>query len=894
MSASSFKFVSPGIFINEIDQSQLPREANKIGPVVIGRAVKGPIMKPITVKSQLEFIEIFGLPVPGSSNVDFWREGNKSAPTYGGFAALAYLKSTGPLTYIRLGGYEHPEKTMGGEAGWSTSKAYGIFLGEYDGSTIEEATHVATIYSNGTVLPYGKYIAGSTAEEKDLMDAVKVENDQIGLSIDGKVSYVNFNKLSKKFIRDVLNTSPTKLNADITSSTEEYFLGASFEELASDILANAAGDVGFMVVELGDSAASFKKEAAAAESGTVFAQHKGLPTDFVKVDGKLPVQELFKFYTLSEDDWAQKNLKISIENIAPSKSNYTKFGTFSVVIRALGDSDDQQVIHERFDLCTLDPASPSYVAKKIGDLSYKWDYEESRFKSYGMYENKSKYIRVEMDPEVDSGAADADLLPHGFYGPKKLKDTLAGAGVIPAFGLTNGVNVSATATFKFGAPSLIKTIADDHYLTSLKSIYWGLKTNIGNKRTTNKEMQEYFNVLPAVQTASSEEISFAFTLQDVKGTYTDGVFSSVSYEDGSRLAETALQIDSDQLLAGINKFTMPLFGGFDGLDILEAEPFNNTRALAEDEDETSSYAINSLKVALDMVADPEAVEINGIVVPGVTATAIHSKMLSVCENRGDALAILDLQGDYKPASEELPTGPDSNKPNVKTAISYVKDSLSVNSSYGAAYFPWVLARDPNSASTLWIPPSVAALGSYGYSEKNAELWFAPAGFNRGGLSEGEAGGLPIIGVSHKLNAKERDDLYATNINPIASFPSEGIVIFGQKTLQVTPSALDRVNVRRLMNYLKKEISRMAATLLFDPNVQVTWDRFTGKVNPFLSSVKSRLGLSDFKVVLDESTTTPDLIDRNILYAKIFLKPTRAIEFIALDFNITNSGASFKD
>jgi hypothetical protein len=161
------------------------------------------------------------------------------------------------------------------------------------------------------------------------------------------------------------------------------------------------------------------------------------------------------------------------------------------------------------------------------------------------------------------------------------------------------------------------------------------------------------------------------------------------------------------------------------------------------------------------------------------------------------------------------------------------------------------------------------------------------------LTEGSAG-IPVIQTRTRLSSKERDDLYEANINPIATFPSEGIVIFGQKTLQVTPSALDRINVRRLLIYLKKEISRISATILFDQNVPATWNRFLSKVDPFLRSVQSRLGLTDYRVILDESTTTPELVDRNIMYAKIFLKPARAIEFIALDFVITNSGAGFED
>ena len=180
-----------------------------------------------------------------------------------------------------------------------------------------------------------------------------------------------------------------------------------------------------------------------------------------------------------------------------------------------------------------------------------------------------------------------------------------------------------------------------------------------------------------------------------------------------------------------------------------------------------------------------------------------------------------------------------------------------------------------------------------YSEANSELWFAPAGFNREGLSSGAAG-LTITGTRQRLTSAERDKLYEQNINPIAQFPAEGIVIFGQKTLQADATALDRINVRRLLIFVKKEISRMAATVLFDQNVAATWDRFKRQAEPFLKSVQARLGLVDFRVILDGTTTTPDLIDRNILYAKILLKPTRAIEFIALDFVITRTGASFED
>jgi phage tail sheath protein FI len=185
------------------------------------------------------------------------------------------------------------------------------------------------------------------------------------------------------------------------------------------------------------------------------------------------------------------------------------------------------------------------------------------------------------------------------------------------------------------------------------------------------------------------------------------------------------------------------------------------------------------------------------------------------------------------------------------------------------------------------------MGVLASSQAKSDVWFAPAGFNRGGLSDGAAG-IPILNASSRLSSKERDKLYDANINPIASFPSTGIVVFGQKTLQMRRSALDRINVRRLVIYLKKQISILSTQILFEQNVQATWDRFKGLIEPFLANVKTRYGLTEYKLVLDETTTTPDLIDQNILYAKIMIKPARAIEFIAIDFIIANTGASFDD
>ena len=349
------------------------------------------------------------------------------------------------------------------------------------------------------------------------------------------------------------------------------------------------------------------------------------------------------------------------------------------------------------------------------------------------------------------------------------------------------------------------------------------------------------------------------------------------------------------LLDLVDSFSMPMVGGNDGVDVTEADPFNmSDRAVGLDSTTRTSYAHASIDRAIELVRDPEALEMNLATMPGITNEKLTTKLVQVCEARADSLAIIDLPNVYIPPAQARCTSfrdrVDNTTPE-KSAKELVKRQI--NSSYGATYYPWVKVRDTISARDVWVPPSVIALGIMGYTEQRDEVWFAPAGFNRGGLNEGNAG-LPVLQVSEQLLSSQRDRLYEANINPIASFVSEGLVVFGQKTLQMTPSALDRINVRRLLIFVKKEISRISNGLLFDQNVPATWNRFTGQVVPFLEGVKTRLGLTDFKVVLDRTTTTADLIDRNIMYAKIFLKPARAIEFIAVDFVITRTGASFDD
>lgn len=933
MSVSKFRFVSPGVFINEIDNSQLPRLPNEMGPVIIGRSLRGPVMRPVQIQSFSDFVEVFGEPVPGGKGGDVWRDGNKTAPTYGAYAAQAYLRNSNPVTFVRLGGFQHPEAGGEGKAGWSTTNAYGLFVAPIVSSSTDvysmnaTASLAAILYSDedsGSFGLTGKPLSGSSQIVGQFNTWIRATGTNLEFKVvtAGVTSSVNFDENSKKYIRNILNTNPILTNQYIVDNKTNYFLGETFKSFVEKNSPSlSTKDFAAVLVKLEDLSSSvgfsdYNYGSRDAETGWIVSQHLQDTASFTpnSVTGKYPVTELFKFVALSEGEWNSQNLKISIEDIKEPTSIYVKYGTFTVSVRKMDDTDTNPVYVERFSGLTLDPSSENFIAKKIGDKYTVWDYNKKAYVEYGLYNNQSKYIRVVMNQDVENGLTDASLLPYGFYGPKVYTmDSFEANGTASLSDGFVGTEILGNSDFtaSFVLPQLpLLTTSDDAAVPSLSAVYWGLKTNVGNTKKYNKDLIDYVRPQPAGYVATKYQ--FLFTLDDVSASVSEATFGggtgtykkidsnvAATWALGNRATGqslTSLGITgsdgSSILLTRFNKFTVPLVNGSNGLNIFEKDPFN--RRVLENVTETTSYAYNSVKVAIESVADPEVVEMNLACIPGVENEGLTSLLIEKCENRGDALAIIDLKGDYVPeeGKDTAITTTTQRKPDVDRAILNLKNRA-LNSSYGCAYFPWVLAKDTLNNNTVWLPPSIAALGTFSSAQRSTELWFAPAGFNRGGLSDGAAG-LPIVQTALRLSSKDRDALYEASINPIATFPAEGIVIFGQKTLQVTPSALDRINVRRLMIYVKKEISRMATTVLFDPNIDVTWKRFTNMAEPFLGSVQSRFGLSEYKVVLDSTTTTPDLVDRNIVYAKILLKPTRAIEFIAIDFVITNSGASFND
>jgi hypothetical protein len=290
-------------------------------------------------------------------------------------------------------------------------------------------------------------------------------------------------------------------------------------------------------------------------------------------------------------------------------------------------------------------------------------------------------------------------------------------------------------------------------------------------------------------------------------------------------------------------------------------------------DNIQGISASAYTESISLLANQDAYNYNLLVAPGLvssfgspTTTAITA-MISTVQSRGDAMTVVDLVG-Y--GSNLIPV---------------LTQALSYDTSYAAAYWPWVQTIDPDTGNQVWVPASTMIPGVYAFNDSVAEPWFAPAGINRGVLSN-------VIRAERVLTQGNRDDLYESNVNPIATFPNQGVVVFGQKTLQKKSSALDRVNVRRLLIELKNYISQIANTLVFEQNNVTTRNNFLAQVNPYLASVQQQQGLTAFRVVMDETNNPPTVVDQNQLVGQIYLQPTRTAEFIILDFNVLPTGATF--
>jgi hypothetical protein len=571
---------------------------------------------------------------------------------------------------------------------------------------------------------------------------------------------------------------------------------------------------------------------------------------------------LFRLWTLSDGTNTNTSFKIEISNVKLAGTvPGSDWGTFTLTVRDYSDTDKKPKILEQFNNVSLDPTSPNFISRRIGDR-FNFIRFDGKIIEFGTYDNLSSFIRV----EVSSNPWPTVAVPYGFQAYTTPINGALGHWVDPVaytkaslYGLFPGKYPSGVDFG--GAPS-----GADNQLAGL------YPTASAGEGHFNDNLQ-YFAPVPS---GAGVGTNTTFALDDETTAF--GV-STGSFLSGSNAVPSIFDASRETTYVKMRKFVFGFQGGFDGQS--PAIPLNtgaditagNTQGLnCANSTTAGSIAYNQCIGAL---SNDGEFDINLIVTPGIIYS-LHSYVtnlvVEMCEQRGDCFYILDLyQDDGNPTAGQIPQ--------------VVDLAGQFDTSYAGSYYPWVKIKDTNINQIVTVPPSVVLPAVYAANDRVAGEWWAAAGLNRGGITQ-------AVQVTDRTTHLERDTLYVGKVNPIAAFPGQGIVVWGQKTLQNADSALNRINVRRLLIEVKKFFASTSRFLVFEQNTAQTRNKFLAIANPYLESVQQRSGLYAFQVVMNDSNNTPDLIDRNILYGQIWLKPTKTAEFIVLDFNILPTGAAF--
>ena len=565
--------------------------------------------------------------------------------------------------------------------------------------------------------------------------------------------------------------------------------------------------------------------------------------------------ELFKVNTRSHGTSLNTRFRIGISDVKPATDVVgSDYGTFSlqVIKHNPGQTDDGDIL-ENFSGLNFDEDSVNYLPRVIGDTYTTIDNSTGKLTNNGDYPNRSKYVYIS-DYGNLTGIS-KELVPMGF-GKLTLPhrtSVVSGSASFPTaslLGLTQAASssqVNSRGTFDQNA-------------------FYGF--DFGQTATSSfDDNSEYLSPLPSSGTGFGSNVTMS--LENCFG-HNDASTLGSTYASGSQ------KISLTNSALGQRKFQVPFQGGFDGDNpaktISTGTNISATNSQGFDLSAADKSGSVAYKNAITAISNPDEFDINLLATPGVIHS-IHSSVtnhaIDKIEDRADAFYIMD--GSHYSAS-------------VQNAIDDVK---AVDSNYAATYYPWVKVLDSVKGKPTWVPPSVVLPGVYAQNDRIGQEWFAPAGLNRGGLTE-------VLEAKTRLTNLERDDLYENRVNPIASFPGQGVVVFGQKTLQGKPSALDRINVRRLLINLRKFIASTSRFLVFEQNTSALRSRFLNIVNPYMEQVQANAGLSAFRVVMDETNNTPDVVDRNQLVGQIFIQPTKTAEFIVLDFVVQPTGAAFQD
>ena len=905
---ANFNFKSPSVKFQEIDRSFASTPSLGITSVgMVGETLKGPAFSPVLITDRTEFRRYFG----GTSTVKFPDTSGRMkylAPTY----ANAFLEEGNQLFFTRILG----------KSGYNAGKAFAITVGggyvpsssgqtsfssgtaTFTGSTFSGITitgtgafssaiefartvasdtwtasqtilNVTSFTSAATVTGatlFSSYTFSATTDKTyDNMVVAILRSRGIGLqddatfyisSVTGSFGTTTGSPLSN-FTLTAVSSSVTEnfqFNLDVTSSN---YIAKAMGSRNSDTKSNLWVDAVYpdLIRSLANSGNIYNVKDVLTLTDPTFSDYKSQYTNpetpwLVSELNGSKVSRLFKFISYSDGNAANREVKIAIENINPTTKE------FDIVVRDFTDTDANPSILERFGRCTMNPDDNNFIMRRIGGV---YSDSDTSF----LEDAKSAYIYVNVNVNAPVGS-----IPCGFEG----------------YLLRNYSTSSTGAATSALTPVII-------YKTSYSSTDKPLKTYLGISEkafdgASTKGLSindDLFKFLGSNENASSYTKTKGFHLDSgATGTYTDSVGNAIGqFSVGAGAISNTASVAAGTYYADSNrrKFVVVPAGGFDGWDVnyeMEGGRSIGTTFAQGGLKEFPNSDYNAYKEAYQIYEDTEKTPINLFSTPGINWS-----------NNSDLVAdVLEIIEEIRQDSLYIIDAPDASLNDTSTVVagSYVNllDSVNIDSSYAATYVPYIKRKDVDSNTNIFIPPTGEILKAMALSDRTSFIWFATAGLNRGGLPNARD-------VRKTFKESDRDTLYLGRLNPIVKFSNNtpGIFVYGQKTLQVADSKLDRIDVRRLLLYAKQIISSQARLYLFEPNDDVLATNFIAESNKKLKVIQDNRGLQTFKVRLDNSLNTPETRDRNEIYFVIELLPIGAVEFIGLTFIVNKSTSAIQ-
>lgn len=866
------KHSSPGVYIEEIDKPFATKSLGITTLGLIGETLKGPAFEPINISDWAEFQDYFG----GTSTEKF--KGSNFPKYELPYIAKSYLEESKQLQVCRVLGFsgynagpawalyatdKDSKKYVIGilrsKASYDLSKDSGDVCNpntEYDKLTFKATTIQMEAYvSIEGILANCDYSTSSTTVTTALSAGYY---GKFTLNIDGTKVSVSLNPGDKDYIVDVLGMKAD--SGDYPVFVEEFY------DLAHIAGVDAGTFVGLDIEKIDtDTVKNYHSQFRYASTPWFVSELKGNGT-------QVDLKKLFRFHTISDGNAANSQIKISIANILPDE------GLFDVIIRDYYDTDNTPLVLERYNKCSMVPGSATYIGLKIGTFN-------------GEYAGKSKYVTV----EVIENDVTENCVPCGFLGyplrkyegyeplalayNKKYRDTLKPNRQY--FGMSDITGVDVDVFRYKGANAYI------------------VDQTPANGYSNGFHLDSILNESGVTFTVDGAS-GYAFETVDPNQGHTAVIENTGIPRIGSEgLMEKTLYADKK-----MRKFTCYPYGGFDGWDIYRDERTNSDTFRANNykgvigkdknfstEFNASAYGLTGRVINSDYYAylagykqfeNPHKVEINLLATPGidyVNNLSLVNEVLDIVEEyrQGDCLYIV--------TTPDKPAGATDSVDEMYTTDDVVSnfENSELSTSYAATYFPWVKYYDASNKKYINLPVTKDVVRNFAHTDNVAHPWFASAGMSRGNVD--------CVKARHFTKLEEEDVLYEGMINPVKSFGADGVKIWGNKTMYLEDTPLNRINVRRLMIRVKGLVNKAARQLIFEQNDNTVEAQFRSLVEPILANAKQNRGLSDYKVKTD---TSAEARDRKELPAKIWVKPINCLEYIPISFVITPEGANFED